>query len=364
MMKIHGFRGIAVATALALASCHGTEATYSIGGSISGTTGTVVLKLNGGDDIVLNGDGSFKFDQKLLKDDTFNVQVIDANDRCTVSNGAGVVGQSNITDVSIGCVAQSAQNFTLAAIRSANLSGAQENPPVTTNATGAGGVILAPASLAITGGVSLSGLTPLAGQIQIHQAPSGNPAGNGPAIVNLILAADGLTAVVPPGTVLTLNQLASLLAGELYFNVATAANLNGEIRGAIELQGGVAASVAALDQSQVVPPTGSAAAGTGTILANLATGKVLIAYVTHNVANTTASAIHASTGAGTNGASVVPFTNLQTNFDGAGANLATPPATALLAAQNLADFAAHLLYFEVDSQANPNGEIRGNISPQ
>jgi len=203
----------ASAILLLLASCHGTDATYSIGGNISGTTGTVVLKLNGGSDIVQNGDGTFKFSEKLLMNDTFNVQVVDANDRCVVANGAGVVGKSNVTDVSISCVAQSAQNITLTAVRSASLSGAQENPPVTTTAMGVGGVILAPASLEMTGGVTLSGLTPTA--VRIHQAPLGNPTGNGPAIITLIPATGGLTAVVPPGTVLTLNQLTSLLAGEL-----------------------------------------------------------------------------------------------------------------------------------------------------
>lgn len=357
-MKVHKFRGVAVAAAIALASCHGTEATYSIGGNISGTTGPVVLKLNGGNDIALNGDGSFKFDQKLLKDDTFNVQVVDASDRCTVANGAGVVDKSNITDVSISCVAQSVQNITLAAVRSANLSGAQESPPVTTSASGVGGVILAPASLAMTGGLTLSGLTPTA--IRIHQAPAGNPTGNGPVLVNLILAADGLTAVVPPGTVLTLNQLASLLAGELYFNVATFANPGGEIRGSIELQGGVAASVAVLDGSQEVPPVTTAALGSGTVLADRATGRVLISYITHTVAGANAADIHSNARL----VRVVDFGNLQPNVDGAGTNLATPAAGAQITAQDLADFDASQLYFNVASSVNTRGEIRGNISPQ
>lgn len=357
-MKRRRFRGIAVAAAIVLASCHGTEPTYSIGGEISGATGTVVLKLNGGNDIVMSGDGSFEFSQRLLTDDTFNVQVVDANDRCTVANGAGTVAKSNISNVSITCVAQSAQNITLAAVRSANLSGAQENPPVTTSATGVGGVILAPASLALTGGVTLTGLTPTA--IRIHQAPAGNPTGNGPVLVSLILAADGLTAVVPPGTVLTLNQLASLLAGELYFNVATAANPGGEIRGAIELQGGVAASVATLDGSQEVPPVTTAASGKGTVLADRATGRVLIAYITHTVASANAADIHSNARL----VRVVDLSNLQTNVDGAGTNLASPPAGAKMNAQDLADFDASQLYFNVASPANPRGEIRGNISPQ
>lgn len=365
-MKFRRFRRAAAATAvtLALVSCHGTEAQYSIGGNISGTTGAVVLKLNGGNDLAMSGHGSFKFDHKLLKDDTFNVQVVDANDRCTVANGAGTIATSNITGVSITCVAQSAQNITLTAVRSANLSGSQENPPVASNAAGVGGVMFAPASLQMTGGLTVSGLTPTA--VRIHQAPSGNPTGNGPALVgfDLILAADGRTAVVPPGTSLTLNQLASLLAGELYFNVTTVANPGGEIRGAIELQGGVAASVAILDGTQEVPPVTTTATGKGTMLVDRATGKVLISYITHNVANANAASIHTSAGAGTNGASIVAFTNLQTNIGGLGTNLANPPVGAHMTGQNLTDFDANRLYFNVQSAANPGGEIRGNIAPQ
>jgi hypothetical protein len=149
-----------------------------------------------------------------------------------------------------------------------------------------------------------------------------------------------------------------LLRGELYFNVATAANPNGEIRGPIELQGGAVVSVTALDQSQVVPPTGSAAKGVGTMLADRATGKVLIAYITHTVAGTSAATLRTSAAS-----LVVAFANQQPNIDGAGTNLANPPAATTLTAQSLADFDGSLLYFNVTSAANPNGDIRGNISP-
>lgn len=354
---------VAAATAFALVSCHGTEAQYSIGGSISGTTVSVVLKLNGGNDISQNGDGNFKFDQKLLKDDTFNVQVVDTNDQCTVTNGAGTVGNSNIDNVSITCVAQASQNPQLTIIRLANLDGSQENPAVTTGASGAGGIVVFPSTsqpMPVTGGITFSGLVPLAGQINIHQAPSGNPAGNGSAIVPLVLAADGLTAVVPPKTTLPVALLGPLLRGELYFNVGTAANLNGEIRGAIRLQGGVAASVTALDQSQVIPRTGSPASGLATLLADRATGAVLIAYLTHDILGTTAVSLNTTSGSG---GVILAFPNQSSNIDGAGANLANPASTAVLSGQNLSDFDNSFLFFNVTDAAFPGGEIRGNISP-
>jgi CHRD domain len=360
--RVLGALAVVVAAVLALASCHGTEPQFTIGGNVSGNTVSVVLLLNGGNGVSVNsGGGSFKFDKKLLKDDTFNVQVVDSNDQCNVANGAGTVSTSNINDVSITCVAQASQSPQLTIIRMANLDGSQENPPVTTNASGVGGIVVIPSTtqpMPITGGITFSGLAPT--QLNIHQAPTGNPTGNGLAIIPLTLASDGLTAVVPPGTTLPAALIGPLLRGELYFNVATAANPNGEIRGAIQLQGGVAASLTGLDQSQVIPPTGSAATGLGTLLADRATGRVLISYVTHTVTGTTTASLSTSSGAG---AVIVAFPNQRSNIDGAGTNLANPASTAVLSAQSISDFDNSLLYFNVTSAGFPNGEIRGNISP-
>jgi len=355
---VHRFLSGAAAAAvlLTLASCHGTDAQFSIGGSISGTTVPVVLKLNGGSDIAMNGDGSFKFSEKLLKNDTFNVQVVDKNDQCTVVNGAGTVNMSNITDVSITCIAQASQTPQLTIIRTAILNGAQENPAVTSTASGVGGIVVIPSTtqpMSVTGGITFTGLTPLTGQINIFAAPSGNPTGNGAALIALTLGSDGLTAVVPSGATIPAAALGPLLRGELYFNVGTATNPNGEIRGAIQLQGGVSASVTVLDNSQVVPPTTSTATGVGTMLIDRATRKVLIAYITHTVTGATAASLNTSAGAG---GVIVAFPN------GAGTNLANPASTTILTAQNLSDFDGNLLFYNITSAANPNGEIRGNIS--
>jgi len=351
---------IVSAAAGMLASCGKGVVTYTVGGNITGATTTVLITLNGTTGINMSGDGNFKFPNQLMTDDTYNVQIADPNDRCTVANGAGTVAMINIVNVSITCVPQP---VTQTVVRSALLSGASENPAVTTNARGVGGVIVVNSNPTlnspITGGVTFSGLTPDPGQlnpVQIHQAPLGNPSGSGQVIIPLTLAADGLTAFVPAGTTLTPAQYTALLAGELYFNVSTANNQNGEIRGQIQLQGGVAASVATLDASQVVPPTSSTATGTGTLLADLATGKILSSYITDNVASPTGAGIHTSPAQGSNGASIVAFTS-STSFT-------APPAGTVLTPQNLADFSNNLLYFEVDSAGNANGEIRGNIAPQ
>jgi len=373
-MKVHGILGVSLAASIAVASCHGTEATYSIGGSISGTSGSVLLQLNGTNDVTQNGDGDFTFTQKLIKDDPFNVQVANPTGRCTVQNGAGTVAQSNVKDVSISCTpyATNPAELLKIVIRSSNLTGAKVVLPVTTSATAVGGIIADPTdqdasgNVRVVGGLVLSGLTQTPTDISIFQAPQGNPGANGNFILPLILAADGVTAVLRPDAALDTNALAALFAGELYFNVSTPAHLNGELRGPIELQGGVGATAPPLDNSQVVPPTASIAFGAGVLMVDSATRKLVIGYIAHTVSGATAAAINSTAGTGSQ---ALAFTNLQDNFDSNGTNLATPPAGSLL--PNLSDFDKSFLYFNVTSSNNlcapaptcAAGEIRGNISP-
>jgi len=346
-----------------------TAVTYTVGGTLSGATGTVTLKLNGGSDIS-TANASFTFAGGVANGNPFNVQVVAANQRCTVANGAGTMGAANITNVAVTCGAQAAQMV----IRSAILTGATQNPPVTTAATGVGGIVYNPTTNDITGGITFSGLTPTAGNYHIHQAPIGDPTNNGPVIIGLVLAADGKTAVVPPGTKLTVQaQIDALMAGELYFNVHTVANPVGEIRGQINLQGGVLASAVSLNAAQEVPAGTSTATGTGTVIMDAATRTLLITYITHNVANASAGHIHTSpSGPGSTGGVIVGFDTLTANFDGAGNNIAYPPAGSQLPSANLGDFLSNYLYFNVHSGNNlcppaadcSLGEIRGNITVQ
>ena len=397
MMKIRdvliGFVVSAIVVGIAV-SCGGGgggssgptgPATYTVSGALSGATGTIVLKLNGGSNISM-ANGSFTFATMLADQDFYNVQVVDANDRCTVAGGAGQIGvgysAANVTGVAVTCAAQGTQKV----IRSARLDGAQEGSM--SSATGVGGVIVDPTdtdvngNVLITGGITFSGLTST-GQ-HIHQAPVGNPTATGPVIIPLTLASDGKTAIVPPGRRLTPAQYTALLAGELYFNVHSANNLcppaptcaAGEIRGQINTQGGVLASAVSLDNTQEVPSSQSTATGKGTVVADAATGAILITYITHTVSNASAAHIHASpTGPGSNGSVIIGFPNLQTNVDGAGTNLAYPTVTSpptALNTTNLANFLANYLYFNVHSPNNlcppaatcGAGEIRGNIAVQ
>ncbi|HUJ34412.1 MAG TPA: Ig-like domain-containing protein, partial [Solirubrobacteraceae bacterium] len=76
-------------------------ATYSVGGSVSGLSGTVVLEDNGGDDLSVSGNGPFVLATPVLAGAAYNVTVKSSpsGQTCTASNGSGTVASANITDV-------------------------------------------------------------------------------------------------------------------------------------------------------------------------------------------------------------------------------------------------------------------------
>lgn len=108
------------------------------------------------------------------------------------------------------------------------LSGANEGPiPVASKGSGSGTTTLVTSTRALSGSIQLTDLT--ASAAHIHQGASGE---NGPVIVTLVDQGGGKWAV-PAGTVLTESQATAFTTNGLYFNVHTAANPSGEIRGQI-----------------------------------------------------------------------------------------------------------------------------------
>jgi 6-phosphogluconolactonase (cycloisomerase 2 family) len=106
-----------VASALALiaslTACGGgggggssAPATYSVGGTVSGSAAgqRIVLRNNGGDSVTVDGSGSFTFPTRMTGG-AYNVTLDAANsDRnCVIENGAGTVSGANVTSVSVRC---------------------------------------------------------------------------------------------------------------------------------------------------------------------------------------------------------------------------------------------------------------------
>jgi hypothetical protein len=108
-----------------------------------------------------------------------------------------------------------------------NLTGAEEVPPVSTQAKGSGSIRVAKDGT-VTGSVTTEGINGT--MAHIHQAAKGK---NGPVIVPLEKKGDN-TWAVPDGKKLTDAQMDALKAGDLYVNVHSAAHKGGEIRAQLQ----------------------------------------------------------------------------------------------------------------------------------
>ena len=107
-----------------------------------------------------------------------------------------------------------------------SLTGAEEVPPVSTQAKGSGSFRVA-SDGTVTGSVSTEGMQGT--MAHIHQAAKGQ---NGPVIVPL--TKNGDTYSVPEGKKLTPAQIDALKAGNLYVNVHSDKSKGGEIRAQLQ----------------------------------------------------------------------------------------------------------------------------------
>ncbi|PLW70615.1 hypothetical protein C0039_00325 [Pseudohalioglobus lutimaris] len=80
--------------------------TYTIGGNVTGLTGSVTLQNSGGDDLVVGADGAFTFATAVNDGGAYAVTVSaqPAGQTCTVTNGSGTVAGADVTNVAVACV--------------------------------------------------------------------------------------------------------------------------------------------------------------------------------------------------------------------------------------------------------------------
>jgi hypothetical protein len=84
-------------------------ATYTVGGTVSGLSGTVVLQDNGGDNLSVTVNGPFAFATSLAGGAAYSVTVKTnpSGQACTVTSGSGTIGSANVTNVAVACAANS-----------------------------------------------------------------------------------------------------------------------------------------------------------------------------------------------------------------------------------------------------------------
>ena len=88
---------------------HGNAVGFTLGGSLSGLDSgkTLVLRNNGGSDLALAANGSFRFSGTVVNGDSYTVDVTTqpADQSCSVSNASGTVSGANVADIVVACSA-------------------------------------------------------------------------------------------------------------------------------------------------------------------------------------------------------------------------------------------------------------------
>ncbi len=81
-----------------------TTDTFTIGGSVSGLDGTLVLQNNGTDNLSITEDGDFTFDTEIEDGDGYEVTILTepSGQTCSVTEDSGTA-TANVTDVEIVC---------------------------------------------------------------------------------------------------------------------------------------------------------------------------------------------------------------------------------------------------------------------
>ncbi len=100
--------------------------TNTVGGTVSGLTGTgLVLQNNGADNLAISADGAFTFATAASAGDPYNVTVLTqpAGQICTVANGSATV-QGNIANVSVTCLATNSTLYSIGGYASYKNKGA------------------------------------------------------------------------------------------------------------------------------------------------------------------------------------------------------------------------------------------------
>ena len=88
----------------------GGTSSYTVGGTASGLSGTLVLRDNGGDDLTVGGNGPFTFATPVADGAGYQVTVktSPAGQTCQVTGGSGTIAAANVTNVAVSCTTDSA----------------------------------------------------------------------------------------------------------------------------------------------------------------------------------------------------------------------------------------------------------------
>lgn len=113
---MHIAKWLAVSSVAVLVSCSSSGSsdpkTHTVGGNVTGLAGSgLVLRNNGTSDLAIAANGTFTFGTALASGATYAVTVASQPTSpaqiCTVANGAGTMGNADVTTVSVACATTS-----------------------------------------------------------------------------------------------------------------------------------------------------------------------------------------------------------------------------------------------------------------
>ncbi len=243
----------------------------------------------------------------------------------------------------------------------AKLTGAQENPPVTTTATGTGTFTLNSTGTALAYHITFANLSSPLRFGHFHTAATGT---NGPVVRDLTFTgttAAGVWRDDEAGQPLTPALVRELLSGNIYVNVHSDNFGTGEIRGQVLVDYGIGLS-ASLDGAQEVPPVTTTATGTGSfLLKSSSSGTVteLEYHITVNGLSGNITAAHFHNAPAGTAAGVVR--DISFNGNTASGSWKSDDANQPLTTALLVELLTNRLYVNVHTAANTGGEIRGQV---
>ena len=220
------------------------------------------------------------------------------------------------------------------------------------SATGNANLTIDQDNLTLSGSVTISDASSTINNVQIHNGFAGT---KGSSVLSLVQGANNNVWNVPNDAVLLNTQLDSLLAGGMYIAVHTQNNPTGELRGQIS-GSDTQVILVPLSGDNQVPPVTSSASGTGYLTVNTVSGDI-VANVNLDNLDVTVAHIHQAF-AGNSGDFVVPLTTLKN-----GEVTEITETSDTLESGELAALLRGEMYFNIHSEANGSGEIRGQIIP-
>lgn len=218
------------------------------------------------------------------------------------------------------------------------LTGAQQNPPIATAATGTASFVLSADRTKVTYTVTHTATGATAAHV--HKGAGGE---NGPVVQPLASFGASITGTLT----VTAAEATDLEQGLWYVNIHTTANPDGEVRGQL-VPPGSTLWVTKLSGAQQNPPVVTTATATAAVILDQA--KTNIRY--HVTSSIVPTAAHIHKGIGTaNGAVLITFPTPGLAIDG------TSPITAA----DATELQEGRLYVNLHTTANANGELRGQL---